>query len=134
MTTNVRKFAACFALAGLLLLSGCAVEDDPNLPKYQLARREISDSPIKSQVIYQLIVSPDTSNATIEYLMRYKWQKELDNYHPSYHSHPTHIFVYVYTSAETWSRDLSHFVARLMYIEPTSLTPQIDFNEQYRDR
>jgi len=99
------------------------------MPEYSILNEDVYDTPGKTQVTLNVLVSGKISKTGLTNLLNQLYSKTQDRSGFKYHSHPTHIGIYAYTSKEYAQAGLGQWVAMLIKIGEES-KPEITMNER----
>ena len=99
------------------------------LPGYSILNEDVYDAPLKTQVTLNVLVSGEISKTNLTSLLNELYSKTADRSGFKYHSHPTHVGIYAYTSKEYAQAGLGQWIAMLTKIGENG-KPEISINER----
>jgi len=94
-----------------------------------LLNEDFSESPAKTQIVRNLIVSGSLSEINLRDLMNDQFQELLNWDNIQYHDEPTHIFIYAYVTIEHAEAGMGQWIAMLSKIG-AGQEPSIQVNER----
>ena len=97
-------------------------------PHYQVIGEETYDAPVKTQVVLKILVPGDTSEASLDALLRELYSSVAARRGYKYHNTPTNVFVYAFTSREFAESGMGQWIAMLAKTRSDS-EPKVSFNE-----
>jgi len=97
--------------------------------RYHVLREDTYDSRLKAQVVVHALVSGNISKATLKELLQtiYERQKERRDF-SKYHTHPTHVAIYLYRTRAHYESGMGQWIAMLVKT-PNDKFPEIQINE-----
>jgi len=99
------------------------------LPEYSILNEDINDTPLKTQITLNILVSGEISKTNLTNLLNELYSKTQDRTGFKYHNRPTHIGIYAYTSKEYAQAGLGQWIAMLLKIGE-NVKPEITINER----
>ena len=82
-----------------------------------LIKEDITDAPIKSQVVQHYLIASKMSEDELKDLLEVKLSEESKRSGFKYRSCPSHIYIYLYTSREFYDGGAGQYIARAELIE-----------------
>ncbi len=98
-------------------------------PRYSVLNEEVHDVPIKTQVVLNILVSGEISEAGLKALLNQLYSSIKVRRGFKYHDCPTNIYIYVFTSKERAESGMGQWVAMLQK-SYDDIKPTISINER----
>lgn len=99
------------------------------MPTYSVLDEDIHDAPIKAQVELNILVSGEISETGLKSLLRKLYSSAKAKKGFKYHSSPTNIYIYAFTSKERAESGMGQWIAMLQQ-SPGDARPRISINER----
>ena len=111
----IRSKTALLPLFVLTFCAGCtSVDDTLPLPDYTLLERVLDESPGKTQLRMDIVVSDRASDEELASLLRHLYQESNKLSGFKYHDHPTVVALYAYPSREHAASGMGQWMAMLI--------------------
>lgn len=99
------------------------------VPKYTVLNDDVSDTPIKTQVTLDILVSGEITKDGLRTLLTDLYTKAQQRSGFKYHGSPTHIVIFAYTSREQAESGMGLWIAKLLRIGEKA-NPEIQIDEK----
>lgn len=103
--------------------------EKPVMPKYKVLDEDIYDAPIKTQVVLNILVSGGISETGLKALLNKLYSSAKTKRGFKYHSSPTNIYIYAFTSKERAESGMGQWIAMLQK-SYGDVSPKISINER----
>lgn len=123
----MKTFKFLYFFAAIFFLSNCS--DTPNSLEYSVLNEKVEDVPLKTQVMLEVLITDTTiTKQKISELLNSLFNQAIKRTGFKYHSNPTNIYIYAYTSKEKAESVMAQWIGMISksYDE---INPTIDFNE-----
>ncbi|MBA7700036.1 hypothetical protein ES703_108742 [subsurface metagenome] len=98
------------------------------MPKYMVLNEDIYDTPIKTQVELNILVSGEISEPGLRALLKKLYSSTKAKRGFKYHHSPTNIYIYAFTSKERFESGMGQWIAMLQQ-SPGDVGPRISINK-----
>ncbi len=104
-------------------------EGEVTIPRHIILKEDVFDSPIKTQVTLEALVSGEISAPGLKILLDQLYSSIKAKKGFKYHDSPTNIYIYTYTSKERAESGMGQWIAMLQKTDAET-SPTISINER----
>ena len=104
-------------------------EEEVTIPTHIILKEDVYDSPIKTQVTVEALVSGEISAPGLRILLNQLYSSTKAKKGFKYHDSPTSIYIYAYTSKERAESGMGQWIAMLQKADAET-SPTISINER----
>jgi hypothetical protein len=121
MKNPMKKITLIFLTTLLISCGNTEIKKPENLLKYEILENEVSDTPIKTQILTHVLLTEkkDLTENKLKELLNYLFQVNINKTGFEYHKNPNTVAVYLYASKEKADAGMGQWVAMIskMYSE-----------------